>query len=354
MKKAAIFLLVLLCALPVMGKGLEGTFKTTDGQTFVGRTVNYKAEGTLFKLSEGPNAGGFTERIPWKRFTQETLMFFNTDPEAAPFVQLLVVVPDAEMDTEMASPNDREESAPITVSVFKNHERPDKRPGFIGSFFTGGGFLLLLLLYAGNVYAGYEISFFRRYPMPMVTGVAAVAPFIGPIVFLCMPTKRKQKVVIEEPEPDDEYVEGYAEGEYAEGGYAEGSYAYDEHGNPIAADPAAGGYAGYHAPEPEPEPVQLPETKVFERGKFNLNRRFIESKFAGFFRAVPGENEKDMIMVVRASQGEFISNRVLKATNTEVTFSVPKGEEGSGATVDKVIPLNDLLCITLKHKDAPD
>ena len=44
----------------------------------------------------------------------------------------------------------------------------------------------------------------------------------------------------------------------------------------------------------------------------------------------------------------------MKATNTEVTFSIPKGEEGSGAFVDKAIPLNDLLCITLTHKDAPD
>jgi hypothetical protein len=55
-------------------------------------------------------------------------------------------------------------------------------------------------------------------------------------------------------------------------------------------------------------------------------------------------------LVVRAAQGEFISNRILKATNTEVTFAVSKGD----AFMDKVIPLNDLLQIVLKHKDSPD
>ena len=353
MKRIITFTLFLLCSLPLMARDLEGVFKTVDGQTYEGRTVNYKAEGVTFRLSAGPNKGSFSSRIPWRRFTQQTLQFFNTDLDARPFVSLLIATPEDEMAEEMLASQNAATAAAVGSVDVVSHGRPEQVPGLIGSFFKGGGLLLLLLLYAANIYAAYEISFFRRYPMPMVTGISAAAPFITPIVFLCMPLKKKKKVVIEEAEEEDEYAEEYGEGEYAvEGEYAEGAVAYDEHGNPIPADPAAGYAVPYQ--EPEPEPVQLPETKVFERGKFNLNRRFIESKFAGFFRAVPGENEKDMILIVRASQGEFISNRILKATNTEVTFSVPKGEEGSAATIDKVIPLNDLLCITLKHRDAPD
>jgi hypothetical protein len=340
MKKLIFSILLILCALPVMGKNLEGTFRTVDGQKFVGRTVKYTAEGVSFKLTEGPRAGAFSEKIAWMRFTPETLQYFATDLDARPYAQLLIVIADSEMDEEMASANERTEMASIEKPESMSHGREYQAASFIGSFFKGGGFLLLLLLYAANIYAGYELSFFRRYPIAVTCGAAAVAPFIGPIVFLCMPTKKKRRMVVEEPE-EEEYEEEYAEGEYGEE-----VVAYDEYGNPLPAEPA---YVEPE-PEPEPEPVVLPETKLFKRGQFNLNRRFVESKFAGFFRAVPGENEKDMVLVVRAAQGEFISNRILKATNTEVTFAVSKGD----AFMDKVIPLNDLLQIVLKHKDSPD
>jgi len=343
MKKIIFVFLLVLCALPAIGRNIEGTFFTTDGQKIVGRTVKFSAEGVSFKYTEGPRAGKFSEKIAWMRFTPETLRFFaNEDLEARQYAQLLIVIPDADMDQEMASVNDRVNVAAIESPESKSHGREYQGASFIGSFFKGGGMLLLLLLYGANMYAGYELSFFRRYPVPVTCGAAAVAPFIAPIVFLCMPTRKKRRVVVEEPE-EEEYEEEYAEGEE----YGAEAVVYDEYGNPLPSE-----HAAYAEPEPEPEPVVLPETKVFKRGQFNLNRRFVESKFAGFFRAVPGENEKDMILVVKAAQGEFISNRILKATNTEVTFAVNKGE--GDAFMDKVIPLNDLLQITLKHKDSPD
>lgn len=347
MKKLIITLLLLLLALPALGKNIEGTFFTTDGQKIVGRTVKFSAEGVSFKYTEGPRAGNFSEKIAWMRFTPETLRFFaDQDLEARQYAQLLIVIPSADMDEELPSANDRVNVASIENPESKSHGREHQGAGLIGSFFKGGGFLLFLLLYGANLYAGYELSFFRRYPVPVTCGAAAVAPFIAPIVFLCMPTKKKRRVVVEEP-VEEEYEEEYAEG----GEYGAEAVAYDEYGNPLPSEHAGYGQA-YAAPEPEPQPVVLPETKVFKRGQFNLNRRFVESKFAGFFRAVPGENEKDMILVVKAAQGEFISNRILKATNTEVTFAVHKGD--GDAFMDKVIPLNDLLEITLKHKDSPD
>lgn len=342
MKKLFFALLLVLCALPAIGKNIEGTFHTTDGEKIVGRTVTFSAEGVSFKYSEGPRKGNFSEKIAWMRFTPETLRYFaNQDLETRQYAQLLIVIPDSDLDQEMGSANDRVAVSSIENPESKSHGREHQGSGFFGSFFKGGGFLLFLLLYGANIYAGYELAFFRRYPVPVTCGAAAVAPFFAPIVFLCMPTKKKQRVVVEEPE--EEYEEEYAEG----GEYEAEAVAYDEYGNPLPSEHAA--YAPAYV---EPEPVVLPETKIFKRGQFNLNRRFVESKFAGFFRAVPGENEKDMILVVKAAQGEFISNRILKATNTEVTFAVNKGE--GDAFMDKVIPMNDLLEIKLKHKDSPD
>src|SRR5260370_35531975 len=48
---------------------------------------------------------------------------------------------------------------------------------------------MLLILYLANIYAGYEISIFRNQPAALVAGVAAVAPVVGPIVFLCLPQR---------------------------------------------------------------------------------------------------------------------------------------------------------------------
>ena len=48
---------------------------------------------------------------------------------------------------------------------------------------------------------------------------------------------------------------------------------------------------------------------VYRRGETNINKRFIETKFAGFFKAVLGPAEKDMWVVwVTATGGELLTH----------------------------------------------
>ena len=49
---------------------------------------------------------------------------------------------------------------------------------YLGAF----ALLIFLLLDAGNIYASYEISFFRRYPMAMVTGILPVVGVPLPMI----------------------------------------------------------------------------------------------------------------------------------------------------------------------------
>jgi hypothetical protein len=55
----------------------------------------------------------------------------------------------------------------------------------LGALFSSSvGIFSLLLIYAANLYAGYEIAVVRAYPPVMVCGISAVAPFVGPAIFL--------------------------------------------------------------------------------------------------------------------------------------------------------------------------
>ena len=54
------------------------------------------------------------------------------------------------------------------------------------------------------------------------------------------------------------------------------------------------------------------EAVVYRRGETNINKRFIETKFAGFFKAVLGPAEKEMWVVwVTATGGEHWSKRIV-------------------------------------------
>src|SRR6185437_3263543 len=56
------------------------------------------------------------------------------------------------------------------------------------------GFFVLLVLYAGGIYAAYEVAIFRRRPRGLVCGLAAI-PGLGllsPILFMSMPAPALQ------------------------------------------------------------------------------------------------------------------------------------------------------------------
>ena len=46
-----------------------------------------------------------------------------------------------------------------------------------------------MLIYAANIFAGYEIAVVRSRPILLVMGVAVVLPVLGPIIFLALPVR---------------------------------------------------------------------------------------------------------------------------------------------------------------------
>jgi hypothetical protein len=93
--------------------------------------------------------------------------------------------------------------------------------------------------------------------------------------------------------------------------------------------------------------VSLPAPVVFHRGEFSFNRRFFETKLAGFFRLVPGEAQKDLVVYIQASRGEFVGRRITKVTPGELYLQVFKND----ATADEMIPFVEILEVQIRHKD---
>jgi hypothetical protein len=178
--------------------------------------------------------------------------------------------------------------------------------------------VLLLLVYAANIYAAYEISVFRQQPPALVCVVAGVLPIIGPAIFLAMPTRQaKQEPAWEAPVEEATVPETPAMEE---------------------------------APPPTPDETQptLPQPVVYPRGQFTFNRRFFETKFAGFLKMVPGDAERDKVIHIKSARGEYTGQRLTKIEPNELYLQIRKGT----ATEDVMIPFSEVFEVTVKHKDS--
>ena len=85
---------------------------------------------------------------------------------------------------------------------------------------------------------------------------------------------------------------------------------------------------------PPPAAAKLPEPIVFKRGEYLFNRRFFETKFAGFFRVVPSEAEKDLVLLITAARGQFAGRRISRITPNELYLQVVT----NNASADEMIP----------------
>jgi hypothetical protein len=303
-----------LCLCGLLAAGLRAeTFELTDGQTVTGDIVSANENGLLLNLGDGKY-----ERTAWTRLSQAALKKLEKNPKTAAFVEPFIEIP-------------QEERIKKTEVVIKDAERLALPPrgSLLGALFGSSvGLLGLLLIYAANLYAAYEISVVRAYPPALVCGVSAVAPFIGPAVFLCLPTRI---VSAEEYKPAEARAAQMA---------AEAAEA--------AAAPAAGGTA-YPPPDAAaPAAPALPQTQVFPRGKFTFNRRFFETKFSGFFGLVRRDPEKDMVLVFKTARGEYVASRITRIAANELHAEVRKG----AASQEVAINFTEIQEVQLKHKDA--
>src|SRR3989441_3759318 len=249
-------------------------FKLANGNILRGELASADEDGLVVKLE----VGGFSKREPWINFSQETLKELSKDPKVAPLVE-----PFIELEPEQIKARERQKEI-VVKPVSNRMERSPTKPGLVAAFITPLGLAILAVLMLANLYAAYEIALFRRQPVALVCGLSILLPGLAPLIFLCLPTRvehRHAEAGVEE-EVGAEAVGLAAKATSAFGGQGrlpQGGLSL------AAAQKQEGGGA---------------QPQMYTRGEFTFNRRFFETKFPGFFRVVPSEAEKDLVVVIKA------------------------------------------------------
>jgi hypothetical protein len=300
-----------------------GTFPLTDGTRIVGTIDSITDKGVVFTL----DGGDFSPRVEWDKFTPEALRELvaeaKTDNDRTRLEPLIESIP-------QAVPKPKE----IVVKPIQPPDRPKRGDGIFALFVSPLGWLILLVLYGANLFAAYEVCIYRRQPAATVCGLAAI-PFFGvlsPIIYGSMPTRLPPP---ESPVPVAQVEEPAAPVE----------------ATAVERPPTASRVLGAAPAAPTPLPPSapaFPEPIVFQRGEFSFNRRFFETKFAGFFRVIPSEAEKNLVLVVKASRGEFVGSRISRITPNEVYVQVAN----NNASAEEMIPFTEIAEIQIRHKDS--
>jgi hypothetical protein len=311
---AVVFMLLALAAVGI-SPAWGASFPLNDGTALEGEPISFNAIGVVVKKGDG----SFAPRAAWTNFTQEALQQFAKDPRGKPFVEPYLEVEESEVE--------KKPSLEIKPKPHPRLERPDPNAGTGALFSSSLSVVLFLLLYAGNIYAAFEIALFRNHHPGLVCGIAAVAPVVGPIIFLCLPTRVQKS------------HEELAAESMAQHAPEEVQLAY--------AHP--GGYDPNAPVQAEGEAVPAaPKVTVYQRGQTTFNRRFFETKFAGFLKVVPGEEEKDKVIYIKSARGEHVGSRLTRILPNEVYLQIQKGE----ATADVIIPFTEIYEVQIRPKGA--
>jgi hypothetical protein len=310
------------------GVACAETFHLTDGQTASGEIVSMDEKGIILKLPDG----SYADRLPWTKLSQADLKSLRQNDKAAPYVE-----PFIEPD-----PNEKLKKLEIDIKPVPRLARPPKG-SLIGAMFTSSlGIFTVLVLYAGNLYAAYEISIFRAQPAGLVCGVAAVAPIVGPVIFLAMPTKLRPvqadwQTTAAHQEIEPALAQAIEEDKAA-------AVANQMDAAAIASESATPAAPATNQP---PKPA-LPPTKTFARGQFTFNRRFFETQLAAFFAITRPAAEKDTVLTVKSARGTYVVQRVSRATANELHLQIVKGH----ASEEVIVPFIEIQEVKLKHRDA--
>jgi hypothetical protein len=236
-------------------------------------------------------------------------------------------------------PQDVPKRKEIAVKPVQPPYRPKNGEGIVALFSSPAGWLILLVLYGANIYAAYEVSVYRHQSVARVCGLAAI-PFFGvlsPIIHGALPTQYPPQEIVETA-PVQEEATVTSQGAAVEGAAASVRAGASEAGT--RADEAT-------LPAAAPAPA-LPEAVIFQRGDFSFNRRFFETKFAGFFRVIPSEAEKDLVLVIKAARGQFVGRRISRITPNELYLEVLK----NNVSAEEMIPLAEISEVQIRHKDT--
>src|SRR5581483_7420192 len=313
---------ILIClAMMCLGASLRAdTFTLTDGSQVSGDPVSpYTDEGVVFK--QGDN---YSPRVSWDRFTQESIVKLKDAAKTAGDRDLVEPLVDTTGQQKSKRNN-------ITVHPVELPPRPAHTAAVAGIFFSPLGWFIVLVLYGATIFAAFEVAVYRKHPRGMVCGLAAI-PFFGflsPVFFLAFPPK--QHAVEEEPVQVTTDIQTLAPQSAVVPGSMRrrpGEAASMPTVPPVPTLPGT-------APAPAVAPaIELPPPIVYARGETSFNRRFFETKLAGFFRAVPSPAEKDLRVNIKSARGDYVGRRITRITPAELYLQIVKGE----ATADEMIP----------------
>jgi len=305
-------------------------YTLADGSSVSGDIVTVDNNGVMFRT--GPET--YSEKISWLKFSQDALKQLSQNAKARPFAE-----PFIEPAPAQTGP------APVQLADMSEVRLPlAPKRSLIGALFTSSvGLILMLLVYAANIYAGYEIAEYRVRPKGMGMGMAAALPVIGPIILLCMPS---QSHLPQEPLSEEAMAAAPAAAEPQR-------FAMPGTTPPPASVPApaasmppqehiqivASGFSG--APPPSES-----NTEVFQRGQFMFNRRFFETKFPGFFSIARPEADRGKILVVKTASALLTVERISRISANEVHFETIQGEQRE----EIMVPFGDIQQVQLKRK----
>ena len=291
------------------------TFPLTDGTSLTGDVISYNDNGVVFRLE----VDKYSPRVPWTKFSQDALKQLANNPKIKPLAEPFI---------ETAPVVERTKKTEVKVHEVSRLELPPKQSLFGALFSSSVGLVVLLLIYAANIFAGYEIAVMRSRPIALVMGVAVVLPILGPIIFLAMPVRvEPSKTAAPQPEA------------------APHTFAV-----PGAAQPAA---AGIHIVEASwqkeaPAAANSSEPQIFQRGQFTFNRRFFETKFSGFFAMIRRESEKNLMLTVKTGRALFVVERITRIATNEMHVEVAQG----AAKQEVMVPFAEIVEVQLKPKSA--
>jgi hypothetical protein len=333
-------LCLLLCGAVLSLRAAE-QFHLVTGEVLEGDMIAASAndQGVKIKVGEGEY-----KNVPWGNLSQEDLRKLRSNPKLEPFVAPFIE----------ETPEERVKKTEVPIKQPPRLARPAAKSFFGAMFSSPLGIFLMLLLYAATIYAGFEVALFRAQPVPLVVGLSAI-PFLGffaPIVFISMPTRMQAAAPTWETAAPPEGGEAAhpAPGVTPAGTHPGAPTPTGRTGealNPMQGEVEHPTTLKLH--HDEPAKAELPKPVVFQRGQYTFNRRFIETKFAGFFGMARKESDKDMVLLVKATRGEHAGERITRIAATEMFLQVRRGE----ATEEVMVPFTEIKEIVLKHKDAP-
>ncbi|HEY1663933.1 MAG TPA: hypothetical protein VGI03_16060 [Verrucomicrobiae bacterium] len=303
------------------------SYQLTDGTTVNGDIVSYTENGLIVRKGDD----SYTDRLPWMKFSQDSLKQLEQNPKIAPFVDPFIEPPPAAAIQKKTI----DVSEPARLDHFSS-------PSFIGALFGSPVILLaFLLIYAGNLFAAYEVAIFRKKPAAAVIATSAFLPVIGPAIFLAMVTPQVEEEVPAEseaaaaappPEPHHFVVPHVS---HPDAPTPESASKEEIH-------IVASGFSG----EPPPPPPAEAKTETFQRGQYMFNRRFFETKFGGFFGIVRSEADRGKVMTVKIPAMLLTVERIARIGVNEVYFEVVQG----GQRQEMMVPFADIQQIQLKQK----